>query len=210
MIPDETAKTVRQLTLRVKELEAHSARTRAALICAFNQMLDLKDLNTGCHSTRLAEWGVRVARDLGADESCLHDIETAALLHDIGKVGIPDAILHKAEKLNEDEWMLMKKHPEYGWMALRNVEGFEQESLMVLHHHERLDGRGYPAGLRGSEIPLGSRIITVADSFDALTTDRPYRPGRGQLAALQEIMRCSGTQFDPAVVDAFIRSMPFP
>src|SRR4029079_19540304 len=108
MIPNDAGKTVPQLTLRVKELEARSARTRASIICAFNQMLDLKDLNTGCHSTRLAEWGVRVARDLGADESCLHDIETAALLHDIGKVGIPDAILHKAGTLNDDEWMLMK------------------------------------------------------------------------------------------------------
>ena len=126
MMLDETAKSVRQLTLRVKELEAHSARTRAALICAFNQMLDLKDLNTGCHSTRLAEWGVRVTRDLGADESCLHDIETAALLHDIGKVGIPDAILHKAGKLDEDEWTLMKKHPEYGWAIVRLLPDFER------------------------------------------------------------------------------------
>jgi HD-GYP domain-containing protein (c-di-GMP phosphodiesterase class II) len=135
MIPDEAAKSVRQLTLRVKELEAHIARTRSALICAFNQMLDLKDLNTGCHSTRLAEWGVRVARDLGADESSLHDIETAALLHDIGKVGIPDAILHKAQQLNEDEWMLMKKHPEYGWAIVRMLPDFERASLFVLHHH---------------------------------------------------------------------------
>ena len=118
-------------------------------------------------------------------------------------------MLLKPGKLTDEEFDSIKRHPEYGWMALRNVEGFEQESLMVLHHHERLDGGGYPAGLRGSEIPLGSRIIAVADSFDALTTDRPYRPGRDQLAALQEIMRCAGTQFDPAVVDAFVRSMPF-
>src|SRR5689334_9959873 len=119
MVPDEAARTVRQLTLRVKELDAHISRTRAALICAFNQMLDLKDLNTGCHSTRLAEWGVRVARDLGADESALQDIEVAALLHDIGKVGIPDAILRNPQRLTEDEWMLMKKHPEYGWAIVR-------------------------------------------------------------------------------------------
>src|SRR5438093_8499933 len=126
MIPDEAAKSVRHTTLRVKELEAHIARTRAALICAFNQMLDLKDLNTGCHSTRLAEWGVRVARDLGADESCLRDIEVAALLHDIGKVGIPDAILHKSQKLDDDEWLLMKKHPEDGRAIVRLLPDFER------------------------------------------------------------------------------------
>jgi len=205
MMLDETAKSVRQLTLRVKELEAHSARTRAALICAFNQMLDLKDLNTGCHSTRLAEWGVRVARDLGADESCLHDIETAALLHDIGKVGIPDAILHKAEKLNDDEWMLMKKHPEYGWAIVRLLPDFERASLFVLHHHERWDGGGYPAGLKGHETPLPARIVSVIDAFDAMTSNRPYRKGLPFEEAVRRLVVSKHTQFDPEVVDCFIR-----
>ena len=205
MTPDDAAKSVRQLTLRVKELEAHSARTRAALICAFNQMLDLKDLNTGCHSTRLAEWGVRVARDLGADESCLRDIEVAALLHDIGKVGIPDAILHKNNKLDEDEWMLMKKHPEYGWAIVRSLPDFERSSLFVLHHHERWDGGGYPAGLKGTETPLPARIVSVIDAFDAMTSNRPYRQGLPFEEAIRRLVVSKHTQFDPDVVDFFVR-----
>jgi HD-GYP domain-containing protein (c-di-GMP phosphodiesterase class II) len=205
MNSDDSAKSVRRLTLRVKELEAHMGRTRGALICAFNQMLDLKDLNTGCHSTRLAEWGVRVARDLGADESCLQDIEVAALLHDIGKVGIPDAILHKAERLNDDEWMLMKKHPEYGWAIVRLLPDFERSSLFVLHHHERWDGGGYPAGLKGSETPLPARIVSVIDAFDAMTSNRPYRQGLPFEEAIRRLTVAKCTQFDPEVVDCFIR-----
>jgi HD-GYP domain-containing protein (c-di-GMP phosphodiesterase class II) len=205
MIPNDAGKTVPQLTLRVKELEARSARTRASIICAFNQMLDLKDLNTGCHSTRLAEWGVRVARDLGADESCLTDIEVAALLHDIGKVGIPDAILHKTQQLSEEEWSLMKKHPEYGWAVVRLLPDFERASLFVLHHHERWDGGGYPAGLKGSETPLPARIVSVIDAFDAMTSNRPYRKGLPFEEAIRRLVTSKHTQFDPEVVDCFIR-----
>lgn len=204
MIPDDAEKSVRQLTLRVKELEAQGARMRASLICAFNQMLDLKDLNTGCHSTRLAEWGIRVARDLGADESCLNDIEVAALLHDIGKVGIPDAILHKTQQLSEDEWLLMKKHPEYGWAIVRLLPNFERASLFVLHHHERWDGGGYPAGLKSHEIPLPARIVSVIDAFDAMTSNRPYRKGLPFEEAIRRLVTSKHTQFDPEVVDCFI------
>jgi HD-GYP domain-containing protein (c-di-GMP phosphodiesterase class II) len=205
MIPNDAGRTAAQLMLRVKELEARSARTRASVICAFNQMLDLKDLNTGCHSTRLAEWGVRVARDLGADESCLTDIEVAALLHDIGKVGIPDAILHKTQQLSEEEWTLMKKHPEYGWAVVRLLPDFERASLFVLHHHERWDGGGYPAGLKGSETPLPARIVSVIDAFDAMTSNRPYRKGLPFEEAIRRLVTSKHTQFDPEVVDCFIR-----
>jgi HD-GYP domain-containing protein (c-di-GMP phosphodiesterase class II) len=144
-----------------------------------------------------------IAVRMGLNDSETDSIVLAASLHDIGKIGVPDHVLLKPGKLNDEEFDWIKRHPEYGWMALRNVEGFEQESLMVLHHHESLDGRGYPAGLQGNQIPLGSRIIAVADSFDALTTDRPYRKGRSHSAALEEIVRCSGTQFDPEAVAAF-------
>jgi HD-GYP domain-containing protein (c-di-GMP phosphodiesterase class II) len=205
MIPNDAVKTVGQLTFRVKELEARSAKTRASIICAFNQMLDLKDLNTGCHSTRLAEWGVRVARDLGVDESCLTDIEVAALLHDIGKVGIPDAILHKTQQLSEEEWSLMKKHPEYGWAVVRLLPDFERASLFVLHHHERWDGGGYPAGLKGNETPLPARIVSVIDAFDAMTSNRPYRKGLPFEEAIRRLVTSKHTQFDPEVVDCFIR-----
>jgi HD-GYP domain-containing protein (c-di-GMP phosphodiesterase class II) len=174
------------------------------LICAFNQLLDLKDLNTGVHSTRLAEWALHVAGELGLEGSSLSDIEVAALLHDIGKIGIPDAILQKPAKLTEQEYDLMKKHPEYGWAVLRNVPGMERASLIILHHHESFDGRGYPAGLKGEEIPVGSRIVSVIDSFDAMVSSRPYREGLPFEEAERRLLQARGTQFDPEVVDRFL------
>src|SRR5713101_2862648 len=139
-------------SLRVREMEQQIRDTRTSVICAFNQLLDLKDLNTGVHSTRLAEWAMRVALQLGVDEASLQDIEVAALLHDIGKVGVPDSILKKPGRLDEDEFALIKKHPEYGWGVLRMLPGLERASLFVLHHHESYNGRGYPAGLKDAEI----------------------------------------------------------
>jgi HD-GYP domain-containing protein (c-di-GMP phosphodiesterase class II) len=190
--------------LHVKEMEEQLAELRTSLICAFNQLLDLKDLNTGVHSTRLAEWALHVAGELGLEGSSLSDIEVAALLHDIGKIGIPDAILQKPAKLTEQEYDLMKKHPEYGWAVLRNVPGMERASLIILHHHESFDGRGYPAGLKGEEIPVGSRIVSVIDSFDAMVSSRPYREGLPFEEAERRLLQARGTQFDPEVVDRFL------
>src|SRR5438552_12461972 len=164
-------------SLHVKQLEAQTSALRSSVICAFNQLLDLKDLNTGVHSTRLAEWGMRVGQELGLEESELQNLEVAALLHDIGKMGIPDAILRKPGRLDADEYALMKKHPEYGWAVLRMLPGFERAALDILHHHENFDGKGYPAGLKESEIPIVSRIVTVIDAFDAMVSSRPYRGG---------------------------------
>jgi putative nucleotidyltransferase with HDIG domain len=174
------------------------------VVCAFNQLLDLKDLNTGVHSTRLAEWALHVAEELGLDESSLGDLEVAALLHDIGKVGIPDAILNKPAKLTSEEYALMKKHPEYGWAVLRQIPGMERASLVILHHHENFNGNGYPAGLRGEEIPLGSRIVSVIDAFDAMVSSRPYRQGLPLEEAERRLLEASGTQFDPDVVKSFL------
>src|SRR5271155_5027427 len=163
--------------IHVKQIEEQLSALRTSLICAFNQLLDLKDLNTGVHSTRLAEWALHVGGELGLDERALADLEVAALLHDIGKIGIPDAILQKPARLTKAEYDLMKKHPEYGWAVLRNVPGMERASLLILHHHESYDGKGYPAGLKGEEIPIGSRIVSVIDAFDAMVSSRPYREG---------------------------------
>jgi HD-GYP domain-containing protein (c-di-GMP phosphodiesterase class II) len=190
--------------VQIKSVEEQLAALRTSLICAFNQLLDLKDLNTGVHSTRLAEWALHVATELGFDESALSDLEVAALLHDIGKIGIPDAILNKPAKLTDDEYAQMKKHPEFGWAVLRHVPGMERASLMILHHHESFEGRGYPAGLRGEEIPIGSRIVSVIDSFDAMVSNRPYRNGLGVEEAISRLVGGRGTQFDPQVVDAFL------
>src|ERR1700733_11928280 len=190
--------------IHVKQMEEQIAALRSSLICAFNQLLDLKDLNTGVHSTRLAEWALHVAGELGLDQSYLGDIEVAALLHDIGKIGIADAILNKPAKLTAEEYDLMKKHPEYGWAVLRQVPGMERASLIILHHHESYDGKGYPGGLKGEEIPIGSRIVSVIDAFDAMVSSRPYRQGLPFEEAERRLLQASGTQFDARVVERFL------
>ena len=190
--------------LHVKQMEEQLAALRAALVCALNQLLDLRDLNTGVHSTRLAEWALHVAVDLGLPQNTMEDIETAALLHDIGKIGIPDAILRKPSRLSDEEYDRMKKHPEYGWAVLRQIPGMDRASLIVLHHHEGFDGKGYPAGLQGEEIPIGSRIVSVIDAFDAMVSSRPYRHGLPIEEAERRLLEASGTQFDPAVIARFL------
>ncbi len=172
---------------------------------ALNMMLDLKDLRTGFHATRLAEWAVRVAEDVGVTKEDLEDIERASLLHDIGKIGVPDQILLKPGKLTESERELAEKHPEFGWAILRPIPGFEKASLLVLHHHERWDGGGYPAGLTGSEIPLGSRIVSIVDAYDAMISDRAYRSGLPKEEALRRLRKDAGSQFDPELTEFFIR-----
>jgi HD-GYP domain-containing protein (c-di-GMP phosphodiesterase class II) len=191
-------------SLRVKQVEQQVTALRSSVICAFTQLLDLKDLNTGVHSTRLAEWGMRVGQELGLEEAELQNLEVAALLHDIGKVGIPDAILRKPARLDADEFALMKKHPEYGWAVLRMLPGFERAALDILHHHENFDGKGYPAGLKELEIPVVSRIVSVIDAFDAMVSSRPYRVGLPHEEAIRRLIESSGTQFDPVVVQCFI------
>jgi len=194
----------RHYELRIKELEGQVRAMRSALVCSFNQLLDLRDLGTGVHSTRLAEWGLRVARDFGVAESALADLEMGALLHDIGKIGVPDNILNKPGRLTSEEFEVVKRHPEFGWTVIRNLPGLEQTSLYVLHHHENFDGTGYPARLKGSEIPLGSRIVSVIDAFDAMVSSRPYREGLPLGEAIRRLRESSGTQFDPAVVRSFV------
>ena len=191
--------------LRIKELEEQLQQLRTASVCALNQMLDLKDIHTGVHSTRLAEWAVRVAEQLDISDAQFHDIEVAAILHDIGKVGIPDAILNKPGRLAPEERAVIEKHSEYGWAILRLIPGFEHASLLVLHHHERPDGKGYPAGLKGDQIPLGARIVSVVDSFDAMVSDRSYRRGLSLDEAIRRLRADSGTQFDPLIVEHFVR-----
>jgi HD-GYP domain-containing protein (c-di-GMP phosphodiesterase class II) len=190
--------------LRLRELEEDNTALRRSIICALNQLLDLKDLNTGIHSTRLAEWALRVARSLQIPEKDLFQIEVAALLHDIGKIGVPDAILRKPSRLTPEEKAIMDKHPEFSWSILRMLPGLEQASLLALHHHENYDGTGYPGRLKGEEIPLGSRIVSVIDAFDAMISNRPYRQGLPPEEAVRRLVADSVTQFDPIVVQCFI------
>jgi HD-GYP domain-containing protein (c-di-GMP phosphodiesterase class II) len=192
------------LLFRVKELEEQQSTFRNSLICAFNQLLDLKDINTGVHSTRLAEWAIRVARKLNIPEEHMYQVEVAALLHDIGKVGVPDAVLKKQGPLTPDERAVINRHPEYSWSILRLLPGLEDASLYTLHHHENVDGSGYPAGLKGSEVPRVSRIVSVIDAYDAMVSNRCYRKGLPHDEAIRRLLESSGTQFDSDVVRTFI------
>jgi len=194
----------RDAHLRISELEDQLRHLRTATICALNQMLDLKDVNTGTHSSRLGEWAIRVGEQFGMSESYLGELEVGAILHDIGKVGVPESILNKPGKLDPEERKHIEKHSEYGWAILRVIPGFSPTSLLVLHHHERIDGKGYPSGLCGEDIPLGSRIISVIDSFDAMVSDRSYRKGLPAEEAVRRLRADSGTQFDSEVVQLFV------
>src|SRR5438874_5223984 len=192
------------LRLRVKELEEQHLTFRNSLICGFNQLLDLKDISTGVHSTRLAEWAIRVARKLNISEEHMYQIEVAALLHDIGKIGVPDSILKKHGPLTSEERSLINRHPEYSWSILRLFPGLEDASLYALHHHENVDGTGYPAGLKGDDIPIVSRIVSVIDAYDAMVSNRCYRKGLPHAEATRRLLESSGTQFDANVVNTFI------
>ena|ERR1041385_369360 len=192
------------LRLRVKELEEQHLTFRNSLVCGFNQLLDLKDISTGVHSTRLAEWAIRVARKLSIPEEHMYQVEVAALLHDIGKIGVPDSILKKQGPLTAEERALINRHPEYSWSILRLFPGLEDASLYALHHHENMDGSGYPAGLKGHDIPMVSRIVSVIDAYDAMVSNRCYRKGLPHAEAIRRLLESSGTQFDLDVVQAFI------
>jgi HD-GYP domain-containing protein (c-di-GMP phosphodiesterase class II) len=191
-------------SLEEKVIQEQLRQVQETIVYGLNQLLDLKDLNTGTHSTRLAEWAVRVAEALGVDHPYQRDVEVAALLHDIGKIGVPDAILNKPGRLDAEERAVVDRHPEYGWAVLRLLPGFERVSLFVLHHHERIDGKGYPAGLQGEEIPLGSRIVSVVDCFDAMVSSRCYRPALSLEEAVRRLQAACGTQLDTEIVRLFL------
>jgi HD-GYP domain-containing protein (c-di-GMP phosphodiesterase class II) len=192
---------------RIAELEERFQQQTLAMATSLVSLIDLRDRYTGGHSQRVANYVRGIAMQMCLPEDETETIVFAASLHDIGKIGVPDHILLKPGSLSDEEFEWIRKHPEWGWMAIRNVDGFQEAALLILHHHERLDGRGYPSRLRGPEIPLGSRIIAVADSYDALTTNRPYRTARTRAEAITELQRCRDTQFDAEVVNAFCASL---
>lgn len=182
-----------------EEIENSYRLTLKALV----QALETRDLETHGHSERVVTFSLRLGHELGLDKDSLRNLELGALLHDIGKIGVPDAILRKPAALNEDEWNKMKMHPHHGQKILRNISFLADAGRIVSQHHERWDGTGYPFGLRGEDIDIGARIFAVVDAFDAMISDRIYRPGRPYQDALEEIERHAGTQFDPLVVEAF-------
>ncbi|HWF24858.1 MAG TPA: diguanylate cyclase [Solirubrobacteraceae bacterium] len=184
-------------------VDSTSAPQRDAIEALAVALLE-RDRYTGEHSAAVINMSTAVARTLGCNAIEVERVRSAALLHDIGKVAIPDEILHKPGPLTDEEWMLMRQHPVIGERILRVLPGLGPVARMVRHEHERWDGGGYPDGLRGVEIPFGSRVIIVADTYHAITSDRPYRAARSHEAAVEELTRCAGTQFDPDVTAALI------
>ncbi|MET0649087.1 MAG: HD domain-containing phosphohydrolase [Pyrinomonadaceae bacterium] len=172
---------------------------------ALTAALETRDSETHGHSERVVNFSLRLGQELGLDAEQMRSLEFGSLLHDIGKIGVPDAILRKPAKLTEDEWVQMREHPLHGQKILGGVEFLEGAARVVAQHHETWDGTGYPLGLRGEEIDLNARIFAVADAFDAMVSDRVYRSGRTYEAALAELETCAGVQFDPGVVEAFRR-----
>lgn len=169
--------------------------------------LDCKDAYTYGHSMRVAYFAISLGKEMGLTEEELYDLELSALFHDIGKIGVPDSVLLKPSRLTEDEFLAMKSHPSKSYEILKEFTHFEKVATYAKHHHERYDGRGYPDGLKGEDIPLFSRIILIADTFDAMTSSRPYRKGLEYDVAFAELLEFSDSQFDGKLVKHFISAM---
>jgi putative nucleotidyltransferase with HDIG domain len=212
------ARLEREAAARQRQLEAYAAdlreifkqeRNRAqelrrsykATVLALANAVEARDAYTGKHAERVAAYGLRVAHAAGVEID--PQVEFGFLLHDIGKVAVPDAILFKPGPLTDDEWAQIRKHPEVGSQILRHIDFLDEAKSVVVHHHERWDGGGYPLGLAGESIPIHARVFTVADTLDALTTERPYRTAVSWAHARRVICEESGTQFDPAIVTAY-------
>ncbi len=195
-VRDRTA----ELQQALGDLETTYSTTLWALVAA----LDAREHEVSNHSQRVVRFTLAIAGRLGVPERDLHDLGRGALLHDIGKIGITDAILLKPGKLTEEEWVVMRTHPQIGYDILKAIPFLGLPAEVVLTHQERFDGTGYPRGLAGEAVPLGARIFAIADTFDAITSDRPYRKKQTAEAARQEMRRCSRTQFDPKCVEAFL------
>src|SRR5580704_9154427 len=189
-----------QLTSTIEQLEQSYDDTLEALGSA----LALKDAETEGHCQRVTAFCISIAKEKPVPASYLAILARAAFLHDIGKMAIPDSILRKPGPLNDDEKQIMRKHCEIGYNMLIRIPFLRDAAEIVLSHQEFFDGSGYPRGLKGEQIPLGARIFTIADSLDAMISDRPYRKALPLSHAREEIRRCSGTQFDPKVVEVFL------
>ena len=188
---------------KLREANAQLLNAYEATIEGLSHALDLRDRETEGHSYRVTELTVKLAQALNMSEEEIMHIRRGALLHDMGKIGIPDSILHKPAKLTEEEWVMMRRHPQFAYEMLSTIEYLRPSLDIPYSHHEKWDGTGYPRGLKGEEIPMVARLFAVADVWDALTSDRPYRPAWTEEQALAYIREQSGKHFDPQVVDLF-------
>jgi putative nucleotidyltransferase with HDIG domain len=189
-----------RLQTTMKDLE----KSHDVVLEAMGDALDLRDAETQGHSQRVTAYTIALGRAMGLHLDTLKTLGRGAFLHDIGKIATPDSILLKPGKLNREEVRIMQEHCAQGYQIVRKIPFLKEASEIVYTHQERFDGTGYPRGLKGDQIPLGARIFAVADTLDAITSDRPYRKGANLSAANQEIARCSGQQFDPSIVRVFL------
>jgi putative nucleotidyltransferase with HDIG domain len=196
---------VEQRTAELDKALASLEDAYRSTLKALTAALETRDSETHGHSERVVTYSLRLGREYGLDARQMKALEFGSLLHDIGKIGVPDSILRKPGKLTEEEWVLMREHPVHGQQILRGIEFLEGAARVVAQHHEKWDGSGYPLGAKGDEIDLCARIFAVADAFDAMTSDRVYRRGKSYEAASQELDEWAGRQFDAKVVEAFHR-----
>lgn len=189
-----------ELRNALKDIASTYHNTLLALVAA----LDAREHETSDHSQRVVQYTTAIASRMGIKGHELEEIGRGALLHDIGKIGVPDAVLLKPGKLTQEEWIEMRRHPDIGYQMIQPIPFLAVPAQIVLSHQEKYDGTGYPRALMKHEVHVGARIFSVADTLDAMTTDRPYRMGTSFANAIQEIKRCAGTQFDPEVVKAFL------
>jgi putative nucleotidyltransferase with HDIG domain len=194
----------KNLRMRTSDLVDQQRSLFLSTVKSLASAIDAKDEYTRHHSTRVTDFSLKIAAKMGFSEKELGDLELAALLHDVGKIAVPESILNKPGKLTDEEFTLIKEHPVRGEAILSPVIELKEISRVVRAHHERYDGKGYPDRLKGREIPIGARIMTIADTYDSITSERPYRKAASHRYAIKEIISCSGTQFDPEVVENFL------
>jgi putative two-component system response regulator len=198
-------KKIIQERTKLQEANARLLAAYEATIETLSQAMDLRDRETEGHSRRVAELTIKLAQASGMSEEETVHLRRGALLHDIGKLGIPDYILHKPDRLTNEEWVIMRRHPQFAYNMLYPIEYLRPALDIPYNHHEKWDGTGYPRGLRGKDIPLAARLFAIIDVWDALTSDRPYRPAWSRQEARTYIRDQSGRHFDPQVVDLFFK-----
>ncbi|MGI6751211.1 MAG: HD domain-containing phosphohydrolase [Anaerovoracaceae bacterium] len=210
LLVESCVKSIRQMrTIKTYQEELHNAYTDlqnsyAGTISAIRQMVDAKDIYTRGHSDRVAIYGTLLSKQLGKDEAFSERVRVAGLFHDIGKMGIPDRLLLKDTVLTKEEFAIIKEHPLRGYQILSSISLFHEIAPIVLNHHERIDGNGYPNGLKGEQIPLESKIISIVDAFDAMTSNRQYRSNFDYQIAISQLQEGKETQFCGSCVDAFL------
>ncbi|MCX7995838.1 MAG: HD domain-containing protein [candidate division WOR-3 bacterium] len=197
----------RQLVITIDRIQAIEKMKEMSVeaVHALVQAIEMRDPTTKGHSAQVAELAQEIARKMDFPESKLHLIKFAGLLHDVGKIAVPESILRKPAELDEYEWVIVKKHPIHSMNIIKPINNLQEICKWVLHHHERWDGSGYPDGLKHEAIPIESRILAICDAYSAMVSDRPYRKGLTIEYALEEIQRCAGKQFDPEIVKLFLK-----